>query len=155
MRQLTSERHPMSEQGKNRDAQPTFHSISALPKIASVIDGLLKESEAQYARLTKAKDEPHVLDDHTVDRVTRVYTESLEMAWVFDEQLSRWQKGSLSESQRAEVERLMNSMTPLRKLYNDILTLAADLRKGTINRILEMSDEEIGLAVLTGKLKRP
>jgi PHP family Zn ribbon phosphoesterase len=29
------------------------------------------------------------------------------------------------------------------------------IKKGTINRILEMSDEEVAIAVLTGKLKMP
>ena len=145
----------MSKHGKGSHEQPTFHPISALPMIASVINGLLDDTEQQYATLTEAKDKPHVLDDHTVDRVTRLYTDALEMAGVFDEQLSRWQKGSLTESQRVEVERLTSSMKTLRKLYDDILALAADLRKVTIDRILEMPDEEVGLAVLTGKLKLP
>jgi hypothetical protein len=123
--------------------------------VSSVIDGLLEETEAQYASLTQAKDKPHVLDDHTVDRVTHVYTDARELGEVFDQQLTRWEKGSLTESQRAEVERLTHVRTKLRKLYNDILRLTADLRKSTINRILEMSDEEVGLAVLTGKLKPP
>lgn len=101
------------------------------------------------------KGQTHVLDDPTVDRVTRVYTDARELGKVFDEQLTRWEKGSLTESQRAEVERLIHARKKLRKLYDDILELAADLRKGTINRILEMSDEEVGLAVFTGKLKPP
>ena len=145
----------MNHQNKGRREQPTFHPISALPMIASVINGMLEDTEQQYATLTEAKDKPQVLDDHIVDRVIRLYTDASEMAGVFDEQLSRWQKGSLTESQSVEVKRLTNSMKKLRKLYSDILALAADLRKGTINRILEMTDEEVGLAVLAGKLKPP
>lgn len=145
----------MSTQEKKRHEQPTFHPISALPRISSALDGLLEETEAQYATLAQAKDKPHVLDDHIVDRVTRVYTDARELGEVFDEQLSLWEKGSLTEPQRAEVERLTHTRMKLRKLYDDILELAGELRKGTINRILDMSDEEVGLAVLTGKLKPP
>ena len=145
----------MSKHGKGSPEQPTFHPISALPMIGSVIDGLLDDIERQYALLTEAKDKPHLLDDDTVDRVIRLYTDGREMAWVFDEQLSRWLKSALTESQRAEVERLTNSMKTLWKFYDDILALAADLRKGTIDRILEMPDVEVGQAVLTGKLKLP
>lgn len=145
----------MSKQEKKRHEEPTFHPISALPRVSAVLDGLLEETEAQYATLTEARDKPHVLDDPTVDRVTRVYTDARELGEVFDEQLTRWEKGSLTEVQRAEVQRLICVRKKLRKLYSDILELAADLRKGTINRILEMSDEEVGLAVLTGKLKQP
>lgn len=145
----------MSKQEKKRHEEPTFHPISALPRVSAVLDGLLEETKAQYATLTQARDKPHILDDQTVDRVTRVYTDARELGEVFDEQLLRWEKGSLTESQRAEVERLTHARTKLRKLYNNILELAAELRKGTINRILDMSDEEVGLAVLTGKLKQP
>ena len=145
----------MSKQQKKKHEQPTFHPISALPTVASVLDGLLEETEAQYATLAQAKDKPHVLDDPTVDRVTRVYTDARELGEVFDEQLIHWEKSLLTNSQRAEVERLIHARTKLRGLYNNILELAAELRKGNINRILEMSDEEVGLAVLTGKLKPP
>jgi hypothetical protein len=33
--------------------------------------------------------------------------------------------------------------------------VSEETKKGSINRILEMSDEEVALAVLTGKLRRP
>ena len=79
----------------------------------------------------------------------------LEDASLYDEQLSRWKKEQLSDSQRQEVERLTKQMETLREVCEEILSLAVELKEGTIDRILEKSDIEIALEVLTGKLKLP
>jgi hypothetical protein len=44
----------------------------------------------------------HVLDDYTVDRVIKVYTDLR----LYEEQLCRWKKLELDRFQRREVERL-------------------------------------------------
>jgi hypothetical protein len=46
-------------------------------------------------------------------------------------------------------------MVKYRKMCEDIIAVSEEIKKGTINRILEMSDEEVAIAVMTGKLKRP
>jgi len=51
-----------------------WQPISALPLIASLIDGLLDEAEQQYETLESCRPQPHVLDDYTVGRVIKVYT---------------------------------------------------------------------------------
>jgi hypothetical protein len=145
----------MSRQPKKPHGQPTFHPIGALPSIAAAIDDMLQDVEAQYGNLIQAQGKPHVLDDQTVERVIRLYTDARANTWLFDEQLALWRKGPLTESQRRELERLTRSLETLKKAYDDILNLAADLRKGTLDRILEMSDEEVALAFLSGKLKPP
>lgn len=145
----------MSKRKKNHQEQPTFHPISMLPTIAFLIDGQLEDVEIQYRNLLEARDKPHVLDDATVDRLMAVYTEAQAYDEVYEEQLSRWRHGHLTASQQQEVERLTGRLAQLRKLHEDILTLATELKKGTINRILEMSDEEVGLAILSGKLGFP
>lgn len=135
--------------------QPTFQPISALPVIATLIDGQLQDVEAQHATLLEARDKPHVLDDETLDRAIRLYTAMRDDVCLFDEQLNRWRKEQLTGAQRQEVERLTGCMQRLRKAIDDILVLVGELRKGTIDRILEMSDEEAGIAFLAGKLKLP
>ena len=72
-----------------------------------------------------------------------------------DEQLARWKKGQLDSNQRQEVEKLTKQAEELRKVCQQILSLATELKKGTINRILEKSDIELAMDVLTGKLKLP
>lgn len=143
--------------GKKRanDEVPNWQPISTLPMFAFIIDGMLREDQEQYKNLLEAKDKPHVLDDATVDRVISVYNTHLEDASIFDEQLSRWKKGKQTSSQREEVERLTQQVEQLRKVCQQILALAAELRKGTIDRILEKSDIELALDVLTGKIKPP
>jgi hypothetical protein len=116
---------------------------------------MLHETQEQYETLLEAREKPHVLDDYTVDRVHSAYTTQLEDVSLFDEQLARWKKEQLSSSQRQEVERLTKQAEEPRKGCQQILSLTAELKKGTINRILEKSDLELALDVLTGKLKLP
>jgi len=137
------------------DIIPNWQPISVLPKIAYIIDGMLDEAQGQYENLLEAREKPHVLDDYTIDRVHNVYSTQLEDVSIFDRQLTRWKKGLLDSDQRQEVERLIKQNEELRKVSKQILSLAAELKKGTINRILEKSDAELALDVLSGKLKLP
>ena len=66
----------------------------------------------------------------------------------FDEQLKRWAAQSLTARQRTEVQRLIGQMATLRQVITDILALADELKKGTIEQVLGKSDEELGLDVL-------
>ena len=49
----------------------------------------------------------------------------------------------------------IQTMVKYRKMCEEIIAVSEEIKKGTINRILEMSDEELAIAVLTGKLKMP
>ena len=139
---------------KNNET-PNWQPISALLTFAFIIDGMLHENQEQYKNLLEARDKPHVLDDATLDRVVSVYAAHLEDVSIFDEQLSRWRKERLSPNQSQEVERLTRQVEKLRKMCEQLLSLAAELREGTIDRIMEKSDIELALDVLTGKIKPP
>jgi len=146
----------MGNRKKNdNDSTPNWQPISALPTIVFIIDGMLHEAQEQHRTLSEVRDKPHVLDDATVDRVLEVYTTQLEDIWLFDEQLSRWKKVRLNPDQHQEVERLTKEIEELRKACQQILSLAAELKEGTIDRILEKSDFELGIDILTGKIKPP
>lgn len=135
--------------------QPNWQPISQLPLIANMIDGQLESAEEQYESLLKAKDRPHVLDDYTIQRIIRVFTEQAEFIPVYEKQLQRWHKKveKLTPAQRQEIERLQKQITPWRKVVTDILTLAKDLEKGTIDKVMSKSDLELGIeALLKGKL---
>lgn len=90
-----------------------------------------------------------------MDRIKRVYSENLDMQWVFEEQLARWKRGNLSASQRKEVGRLVDVAARLRKVVTEVLDITMELREGTIDRIMEKSDAEVALEVLSGNLKPP
>ena len=63
---------------KQSPPKVNWQPISALPLIATLIDGLLEEAEQQYENLQSCRPQPHVLDDYTVGRVIKVYTEQAD-----------------------------------------------------------------------------
>ncbi len=132
---------------------PRWQGIEMLPTLAPHIDGMLAASQEQYATLLEAKPKPHVLDDYTVGRVIAAFTTQIADLWLFDEQLRRWQAETLSPEQRAEVTRLVEQMRRLREVDTQVLALAKELSKGTIEKVMSKSDEELGLEFLMGMFK--
>lgn len=130
-----------------------WQPIRALPLIGSMIDGLLDEVEQQYENLQSCRPQPHVLDDYTVDRVIKVYTDQAGDVGLYAEQLSRWNRLNLTPSQRQEVARLSGQIPRIRERISAILTLAAELKGGTIETVSCKSDLEVGLEFLLGKRK--
>jgi hypothetical protein len=71
---------------------------------------------------------------------------------IYAEQLRRWQNLAPSAAQRRELNRLDEQKRRLRQATSEVLTLGAELRKGTVNRIMAMSDLELGLQAMLGTL---
>ncbi|MEQ8192709.1 MAG: hypothetical protein ABRQ39_32390 [Candidatus Eremiobacterota bacterium] len=140
---------------KQQDEMPNWQPLSMMPTIASIIDGEVDNFEDLYKNLCEARKKPHVMDDIIIDRAINNHRKYLEGAWVYDEQIARWKKEKLTEEQYREIQRLAGQMIKYRKMCKEIIAVSEEIKKGTINRILEMSDEEVAIAVLTGKLKRP
>jgi hypothetical protein len=107
-----------------------------------------KADREQYETLLTAKPKPHVLDDYTVNRVIAAFTTQRNDVGHFDEQLKRWLTGPLTDDQRREVERLVEQMCLLRENNEQVLTLAAELSKGIIDKVMAKSDVELGLEML-------
>lgn len=143
------------EPGKRQNETPNWQPLSMIPTIASIIDGEIENFEDLYKMLGEARKKPHVMDDMTLDRAISNHRKYLEEAWVYDEQLTRWKKENPTGDQSREIERLTGQMVKYRKMCEDIIAMSEEVKKGSINRILEMSDEEVAIAVLTGKLKMP
>ena len=95
------------------------------------------------------------VDGATLERVDRLHREQLEFYGMYKEQLRRWLRGPLSPDQAREVRRLEGVNDRGRDVCKKILMLSSELKKGTINRIVETDDLELGLAILTGKIKPP
>ena len=128
--------------------QPTWQSITQLPLIGSVIDGMLEAAEEHFQTLQQARPKPHVLDDATVERVIAVFTTQRNDLWLFAEQLRRWAAEPLTATQRREVDRLVRQLEQLHQVITGILALADELKGGTIEQVLATSDEELGLEAL-------
>ena len=140
---------------KQQDEMPNWQPLSMMSMIASIIDGEVENFEDLYKNLSEAREKPHVMDDMVIDHAINNHKKYLKEAWVYDDQLIRWKKEKLTKEQSQEIERLTGQMVKYRKMCEDIIAVSEEIKKGTINRILEMSDEEVAIAVLTGKLKRP
>jgi hypothetical protein len=135
--------------------EPNWQPLTQLPLIATMIDGMTESAEEQLVNLQRAEARPHVLDNATVDRLIRVYTEQKNDLWLYAEQLTRWGKQSPTAAQRAEITRLEQRLSRLRVLIDDLLARGRQLRPHTIDAILAKSDAELGLDVLSGKLPLP
>jgi signal transduction histidine kinase len=130
------------------DPAPHWQPLTALPLIASLIDGELADGQEHYATLLAVRDRPHVLDDAAVERSIKLHTEQRDFLWVFAEQLARWRNERPSDAQRRELDRLEGELGRLRAVLGDILALAEELQQGTIERVLAKSDLELGLEAL-------
>lgn len=131
--------------------QVNWQPISQMPLIASMIDTSLNDTREHLGTLAKAKDQPHVLDDATIDRVEQVHTEQMDYAEIYTQQISRWRNENPSAAQARELDRMDNQNQQLRSVTADVLALASELRMGTIERVLGTSDLELGLQHLLGK----
>ncbi len=130
------------------DPVPNWQPITALPLIASLIDGELADGQEHYAALLEARSRPHVLDDATVERSIKLHTEQRDFLWVFEEQLVRWRSEPLSATQKGELDRLDGQLDRLRTVLSNILELAEELKQGTIDKVLAKSDLELGIEAL-------
>ena len=134
--------------------EPNWQPISMLATIASLSDEGLRDAREHYATLLEARAKPHVLDDATIARTKRVNGESLEWCDVYDRQLVRWSGQRLTGAQREEVARLQDVQRELRAVLTQIVELADELGRGTIERQLAKSDVELGLEYVLGSRRR-
>ena len=113
-----------------------------------MISTSLTETREHLGTLTKAKDRPHVLDDATIDRVEQVHTEQMEFVGIYSQQIARWRAEKLPPAQVSELDRMDTQNQQLREVTKSVLDVANELRKGTIDWVLGMSDLELGLQAL-------
>jgi len=132
-----------------REQEPDWQPISALALIASLIDGQLESGREQHEKLSKAAVRRYALDDATVQSLLRVYGDTNNDLWLYDEQLLRWTRQALTAAQRREVQRLRNQMAALHEVITQILALADELKTSTIDALLAKSDLEVGLEWLS------
>ena len=128
--------------------QVNWQPISQMPLVASMITTSLNDTREHLGTLTKATDRPHVLDDATIDRVEQVHTEQMQYINIYTQQIARWRTAKPSAVQAKELDRMEKQNQQLRDVTTDVLALAGELRKGTIERVLGMSDLELGLRTL-------
>ena len=132
-----------------------WHPINMLPVFSELIDGMLDSVDEQLESIHLVLDKPHVLDDDTVNRIIKLYSEQLDDHWIFETQFARWKEDGLPEIEEKEVDRLIQQLEKLKMRGEKILNLARSIEHNTIDKIIGMDDAELALAVLSGKVKPP
>jgi hypothetical protein len=129
--------------------------LSKLPLFTTLVDGILQDTKDMYPLLLQAKDKPWVMDDATIDRTIRLYTERLGMLPTHTEQIARWRKERLTSAQKLELDRLEKATVETQELVQRILDMATAMQAYTIDKILAKEPGELALDVLSGKLGVP
>jgi hypothetical protein len=135
--------------------EQNWQPLNQLPLFASMIDEQVKDVHVQLQTLEASKTKPHVLDDFTVNRVLQVYGEQLDLIGAFVNKFEIWKGQSPNPSQLREIVRLEGQIDEIRQALVSILTLADELKQGTIDAILGKSDLEIAMDFLSGRLQPP
>jgi len=132
-----------------------WQPISFLPQIAEMIDGMLESAEDNLHNFAGMEDRLPVLDDYTVGRMFEVYGNHKRDFWLYDTQLKIWQESQcqINQQQATEINRLQNQMKKLKKVVDQLLSIAEQLKENTIETVLGKSDLELGLEVFMGKRK--
>ena len=104
--------------------------ISALPEIRELIDGAEAILKADISRIKKLLADP----DATLPQPIVAFTlqeakDALDLLAVHSRLLTRWQKDTISDAERAEVMRLQGLVPGIRPLLQRLIALATELDK--------------------------
>jgi hypothetical protein len=129
--------------------------LSQLPLFTTLVEGMCQDTRQMYPLFLQAKDKPWVMDDATIERTIRLYTERLEMLPTHTEQIARWRKERLTTRQTQELDRLEKATVETQELVQRIIDMATAMQAYTIDKILAKEPGELALDVLSGKLGVP
>ena len=101
--------------------------------------------------MSKAKDWPQCSTPPPSIGWKQVHAEQMDYVEIYTQQISRWRNEKPSAAQSRELHRMDEQNQQLRGVTAEVLALASKLRKGTIERVLGMSDLELGLQYLLGR----
>jgi endonuclease/exonuclease/phosphatase (EEP) superfamily protein YafD len=126
--------------------QQNWHPISMLPMMSSMISGQLEEANNQYENLLKVQHKPYILNDAVIERVIKVHKEQLDFICLYKNQLSKWKaEETLTAKIEGEINKSQMQLQELSKFLTNILALADDFKKSTIEKVMVKSNLELGL----------
>ncbi|MDP9850259.1 hypothetical protein [Streptosporangium lutulentum] len=128
--------------------EPIWQPLSMLAVLSVHVKEGGTAAREHRAALEKGRFAPRVLDDATVARVKKVFTQTAEDNALFAEQGRRWAAEDLTPVQRNQVERYAALVAELQRETTAILALADELATTTIETVLATSDLELGVEAL-------
>lgn len=127
--------------------EQNWYAINNLDVFYKMLSDGLSQVKEQYRSLLAVKDKPHVLDDYTVERVIKCYTEKKELLAPERNQFEKWEKEEkLNTMQKEKISKTYEILEE--KVIDNILSLSKELEKSTIDKILAKDDMELGLEFL-------
>ncbi len=138
-----------------QNASKNFPPITALPMLAYAIDGALDAAKDQLENMQKAKNKPHVLDDQLVNQIIESYTN--QNASITDEKslCLYWKQNKLTVQQKKTLDELLDNLSELERVNQQILFLAKHCKDHTIDKIMGMEEVDLAISYLAGKLYPP
>jgi len=131
-----------------------WREIDLLPQLAPIIKEMLEGNREQLDLFKEAQDRPHVLDDAIVGDSQRLYRSQLEDLAIYEEQGQRWLQASLSEEQKTQVKQFLADVQEAGQATRQLLSLLEEISQGTIDKIMAMSDLEVGIHAIEQERKR-
>ena len=125
--------------------EQNFYPLSHLPLFRQLIDEQLEYEHEQLESLQQAESRPYILDDATVNRVIKLYSEAPEIIECYHRQLSQWKESQVTKPQLQEIKGLEGQVEQLSHCQTQILKLAKSLKGKTIDQMMSKSDLEVGL----------
>lgn len=136
--------------------QPVMQSISILPLSIRMNAEQIANTREVQANLQSIRERPHLMDDETIDRILKLYTEAKAQGIpAMQAHLVHWRKTRPSAQQTKQLDHFAEQLTELQTGCDLVLAAATEIRKGTIDRVMAMSDEALGLANLRGETQPP
>ena len=128
--------------------KPNFQPLSFIPTMTQLVNQELEQDQEQLELLSSAKDKPHVFDDALVERMLNIYESKLEMYSVYEQQAQIWKNDANADKHKESIEHIAETVQKL-KLYGEkIYNLTKEISEGTIDKVLQKSDAELGLEEL-------
>jgi hypothetical protein len=138
------------------DIKPKWLPLGKIKTVRGYIDEELDNGRELLGTLLKARTKPHVMDDALLDRVTRVNKKKREDLWMYRGQMEHWLGDKrVSDVDKREIEGVDAQVKAMEETYAEMLSLADELRKGSIDRIMEMDDMELAMKTLMGNIRSP
>lgn len=130
-----------------RDEEPIWRPISDVAMLTAIARQGVEHARDQHDLIADAG--PYCLDNDTVARMLRVWTETLEWTGVYAEQGARWHQQAADRPTELAVAEYCALVEQERLLAEEILTIARKLADFTIEKLMAKSDIEIGLEALS------
>jgi hypothetical protein len=125
--------------------EPDWHPVTA---VTTMLTGQLAANRGQLELLERARREPWLLDDATVDRIKKVFGVQRDDMWLWEENDRRWQALDLDTATRTKAGEYMSLTAQFATTSTEVLALAGELASGTINKVMVKSDLELDIEAI-------